>query len=302
MNFQKSLIILLLLSLNVIISGCSDESNGPFELPENVHLKNHGLFDPFLADHLLESPLKQPFFWDDSLVTLCRIKKLEIVRKGNKKPDDIAERFEYLFDLSGRTTSFYFYNFEITDKIYSEVRFKYSNNSLQRLDTPVFLGKNMSQWLEIDENDTLTLLLRKKSGKEGDTTFIYHSKGIVQARIEKLGTFVSKVQFYLPSNKPISVLRGFLSRCRITHDEFLLAEKTVTFTDNNIPQRSFYLSENFVKGDLTEEWKYGNFGELSAYKKYINNTCVKDITFTYSKDKLLRSFENNRLVYEINYQ
>jgi hypothetical protein len=75
-----------------------------------------------------------------------------------------------------------------------------------------------------------------------------------------------------------------------------------TLTTKSIPQRLFFLSEDFVKGDHSEELKSGNFGELSAHKKYINNICVKDITFSYSKDKLLKSFEKNRLVCEINYE
>ena len=75
-----------------------------------------------------------------------------------------------------------------------------------------------------------------------------------------------------------------------------------TLTTKSIPQCSFFLSEDFVKVDLNEEWKSGNFRELSAHKKYINNTSVKDITFSYSKDKLLKSFEKNRLVCEINYE
>ncbi len=302
MTKKNTFVFLTLLSIKLLFIGCSVESNGAFELPDNVHIEKFGLFNPYLADNLMESPLKQPFFWNDSLVSLGRIKKLEIIRKGNKKPHDIAERFEYLFDLSGRTTSFYFYNFEITNKIYSEVRFRYSNKKLIKLESPVFLGRNMSQIVDIEQRNTLTLIARKKTGKDGDTTFIYHSKGVIQARIEKLGNFVSKIQFYLPSNKPVSVLKGFLKRSNVTQEDFLLAEKTVTFTERNMPQRSFYLTENFVKGDLTEEWHYGNFGELSTYKKYINNTCVKDMKFNYSKDKLLRSFENNRSVYEVNYQ
>jgi hypothetical protein len=296
-----SVIVLFLLSVCLGIVSCSTDQDEVYALPADVHLNHYQQFDPILTDYLLESPLKHPFIWNDSIVSLCRMKKIEIVRKGNKKPDDVAERFEFLFDLAGRPTSFYFYNYELSKSIYSEVKFRYNGNSLELL-SPIFLGKNSDQSVNIKESDTLTLMVRKKKGNTGDSTFIFTSNGKQLARIEKLGTFVSRVQFYLPSNKPISSLKSILKRSGIKSEEFLLAEKTVTFTENYIPQRSYYLNENFIKGDLTEEWFYGNFGELSAYKKYINNTCVKDMKFNYSKDKVLRSVENNRLIYEVNYQ
>lgn len=302
MNNINFLYFLNILLFCFTLKSCSSDPNGTFELPQDVHLKSYGQFDPILADYLMESPFKQPFFWNDSLVSLCNIKKIEIVRKGNKKPDDIAERIEYLFDLSGRATSFYFYNYELSNDLYSEVKFIHNKQDRSKLESPVFLGKKTKQYMDILPQDKCTLFVRKKSGNDGDSTFLYHQNGLPTLRIEKLGTFVSKVQFYLPANKPFTVLKDLLRESGMSEEDFLLAEKTVTFTENNIPQRSFYLNENFIKGDLTEEWFYGNFGELEAYKKYINNTCVKDMKFYYSKDKLLRSFENNRLKYDVNYQ
>jgi hypothetical protein len=285
----------------ILFASCSGGANDQYVLPKEVHLNSYNFFDPLYADHIVESPLKNPFFWNDSLIELCGIKRIEIILKGNKRPDDLAERHEYNYGFQGETKSFLFYNFEFTDKIYSEVSFKYAEKQLTRLDSPIFLGEKSNQSLFIHKNKGRTECIRKRNGSEGDTTFVYYKNNKPQIIIEKLGQFVSKIHFYINIDQPVNVIRTLMKDKGISPEEFLLAEKTMTFIEDEMPVKSFMLNEELVKGDLTEEWIYENGKKLTQYKKYINNTCVKDVFLKYSPDKLLRSFDLNRKHYEIIY-
>lgn len=293
--------IFLIFPILVLLAACTGMKKKEYQLPSKVNLSTYGFFDPFYAELLIDPPLRSYYMWNDSLLSLCGIFHMEFIHRGVKSPVDIHEKTDYQFNRSGFPLSYTYYNFEISPKIYTQIDFNTHKNGVISYDVPLFFGKKDKQSVSVRRNINKLISIRKKENLVNDSSFVYFENNKATVSVEKMGNFVSKVHFILDIHKSLSGLKSLLQKCNINPEEFLLAEKTLTFTEQGLPQKSYNISENFIKEDLTAEWIYENNKKLSNFKKYINNHLVKDISFKYSEDKVLRSFTVNRKLYEIHY-
>lgn len=285
----------------VIFSSCISENDNKYILPANVQLSTFSFINPLFVESLMSPPLKFGDVWNDSLLALSKIYQIEFVFKGEKSPDHIAEKFEYQFNKLGQIAEFSYKNLEVSTSLFSKVENIYKNNELLSIHVPLFYGKKGEQKIDIVKRKNHILYIRNKENSIKDTTFIYLKNNIPYLLVHKLGDFVSKIHFILDINKPLDDVKNQIESFNISTEQLLLAEKTVTFTEKSLPQKSYQINEFFVKENLTEEWIYENNKKLIGFKKYINNQAVKEFYFNYSDDKILRSFTYNQKVYEVNY-
>lgn len=285
----------------LFLASCTGIEKKEYQLPKKISLSSYGFFDPFYAEQILEPPLRSFNMWDDSLLSLCGIYHIEFINRGVKSPVDIHEKADYQFNRSGFPINYTYYNFELSQDVYTQIEFNTLKKGVVSFNVPIFYGKKDKQFVNVTKTAECLLSVRKKENLEFDSSFVYFEDNKPVVYIEKIGNFVSKVHFILDIHKSLSGLKGLLPKYHITADEFLLAEKTITFTEQNLPKKSYHITENFIKEELTAEWNYENNKKLTNFRKYINNHLVKDISFNFSDDKVLRSFTYNRKQYEIHY-
>jgi hypothetical protein len=273
-----------------------------YSLPSKVSLSTYGFFDPIYAEQLVEPPLKSFNMWNDSLLSLCGIFNIEIIHRGIKSPEDLHEKSDYQFNRIGLPVSYSYFNFELSSATaYTKAHFTTDHNGINTITIPIFFGLKEQQKISVKQSSDRLISVRTKKNLVQDSSIIIYKNTIPVVYIDKLGDFVSKVHFVLDIHKSLSELKSIFKVCNIKPEEFLLAEKIVTFTEAGFPQKSYHISENFIKGELIAEWIYENNKKLTHFRKYINNHIVKDFSFVYSEDKVLRSFTYNRKQYEIHY-
>ena len=294
-------IYFLPISLLLFLGSCASNENTQYELPNTVQLSSSPLFNPIFIENFMDAPIKVGNIWNDSLISLCRINKIQFVYKGEKNPDNIAETYMNLFNQHGQIQEYSYFNFELSTTEFTEIIFGYKKNKLISMSTPVFFGQKKDQKISVSENEDCLILVKNKMDAAQDSTFIYSKNGQTVLIIEKLGDFISKINFILDIKKPVVSVKYWIKRLNISDEQFLTADRIVTFTEHNLPQKVYYLTENLVKEYLSSEWIYENNKKLVGYKKYINNQIVKEFSFDYSEDKIMRSFIFNKKVYEIKY-
>ncbi|MEY3235972.1 MAG: hypothetical protein RI883_73 [Bacteroidota bacterium] len=294
-------VCLLSVALLLFLVSCTAVEESNYELPKTVQLSTYSLLNPMFVEEFLEAPLKIGNIWNDSLISLCRINKIQFVYKGEKNPDNIAETHINTFNQHGQIKEYSYSNFELSKTEFTKINFEYSEDIMTSINSSLFFGQKKNQNISIIRNDECIILIKTKKSAAPDSTFIYSKNVQPTVIVEKLGDFISKINFVLDVKKPVVSVRSWIKRLNISEEQFLSADRYLTFTDNGMPQKSYHLTENLVKEYLSNEWIYENNKKLIGYKKYINNQIVKEFSFNYSEDKLMRSFTFNKKVYEVKY-
>jgi len=285
----------------VCLLSCNPDKPAEFQLPYNVNLNSYGFYDLINIEQIIDPPFKSTESWNDSLLKLCRIRKINFTRTGVKNPDNIAEKIQFNFNESGKLKSFDHSNNEIsaTNRTYITFLKSEENKSIFKVDE--YFGNKSNILVEQENYPELSVYRRiSEQNTKEENRSIYHNNKLI-LKIEKHGDFVSRVQFIQDISLPIKTLEANLDHAHISFEEFLLAEKLVTFTENGLPQKSYLIDENFVKGNLCQEWIYEGRKKLIGYKKYVNGVCIKDMEFEYSNDKILKQLIIDQNIYSISY-
>lgn len=289
--------LILLFSLN----SCSDKKVDEFVLPASTHLSSTVFFDPILTEYLLEPPLKYGVLWNRELLSQSKIFRIKLTSFGMLSPTSPSEEIEYLFDRKGKFEKYSYFNFKFSDSVYSEIVGDYFNGELISFKSPLFFGKVQNSKVKVRNLKDQIQYISINENAMNDTTFIFlkNKKPLVIA--EKLGKYVSKIQFVCENNCSDSQINSWIRILGISKENWINTDKIIIQTENSLPQKAYRINADLKKSEIYAEWTYDNSEKLIAYKKYLKGNCVLDFTFDYSKDKVMRSFRLNRKRYEIQY-
>ena len=287
-----------LIFLVFFVISCGRNEKVPFELSDKVHLSDYNMISPFLIEQLNEPPLKYPSAWNDSLLKLTGIHAIKISAKGMKNPDDPSESILFRYDENGRLTGFEQMRFDLSKEPFTTLSFSGKTGRLTR-----YFGENVQQELKCITLQNRLIFTRNRSPKFIDSTIMYGSVQKPSLIIEKSGKFLSRINVILEESEPVRKFGSVVASLNLTPSEIGNAEKIVTYVDDNYrPIRSYLLTEELIQTAMTAEWIYENHKKPVACKKYVNGSLVKEYTFNYSEDKLLRSFIFNRISYQAEYR
>ena len=282
----------------LILSACVGNNKNEFTLPNDIHLSDYQLISPFFIEQLNEIPVKFNESWNDSIVRLAGIYSITITSKGMKNPDELAEKSIFKFAKEGSLMSFEHFNFEIDSKPQSVINFSKKKGVLR-----TYFGENINQPLSTISTDFGKVFIRSRSSNVSDSTFLYGTNLRPKLIFEKSGGRISKLNIIISEDQPIGAAKELLVLAGLNAESIFYAEKSVTYVDNNYrPLKSYMIDEDFIQTALVAEWQYENHKKLIAYRKFVNSSAVKEYSFTYSDDKLLRSFVFNRMNYKVEYR
>jgi hypothetical protein len=290
-------ILILTFSFSLLLNSCIEGPKHNYSLPSNVSLSEYTLYNPFFIDQLNETPFQFGNIWNDSLLKTAGINRIKFITKGLKNPEDTSELIQFSFNEKFELSTFNFTQFEVSKTPICQASFNGNNGKLNR-----YFGENVNQKLERKHEKTRVLQLRERKNGIWDTTFIYGSLDRPTAIIEKSGTFISHINLIIKEGEALNRTKEILASLSIEMSDLLNAEKNVTYVDQNYrPQRTYLIDESFVQTNLVAEWEYENNKKLVGFKKFVNLSPIKEYSFNYTDDKLLRSFEFNRVKFTVEY-
>jgi len=284
-------------TLLVILGSCIERPKHNYSLPSNTSLSEYSLYNIYFIDQLNETPFQFGDIWNDSLLRISGINRIRFIAKGLKNPDDTSELIQYSFNKKFALSHFAYTQFDVSKTPICEAKFDNNTGKLN-----LYFGENVNQTLKrIEENNRIVQLRERKNGI-WDTTFIYGSMERPYAIVEKSGNFISHINLIIKEGEPLKNTKNILKLINIEMPELINAEKNVTYIDQNYrPQRSYLIDESFVQTNLVAEWEYENNKKLISFKRFVNASPIKEYTFHYTEDKLLRSFEYNRVKFKVEY-
>jgi hypothetical protein len=290
-------ILILTFSFALLFHSCIEGPKHNYSLPSNVSLSEYTLYNPFFIDQLNETPFQFGNIWNDSLLKIAGINRIKFIAKGLKNPEDTSELIQFSFNTEYDLSTFNYTQFEVSKTPICQASFNGVNGKLDR-----YFGENVNQKLERKNEKTRILQLRERKNGVWDTTFIYGSLDRPYAIIEKSGTFISHINLVIKEGEALNRTKEILASLSIEMSDLLNAEKNVTYVDQNYrPQRTYLIDESFVQTNLVAEWEYENNKKLIGFKKFVNSSPIKEYSFNYTDDKILRSFEFNRVKFTVEY-
>lgn len=290
-------IFFLVLPFTLLFHSCIERPKHDFALPPNVSLSEYTLYNLFFIDQLNETPFQFGNIWNDSLLKTAGINRIKFIAKGLKNPEDTSELVQYSFNQKFELSTFSYTQFEVAKTPICFASFKKDNGILNR-----YFGEDVNQKLERVIEKNRILQLRERKNGVWDTTFIYGSLNQPYAIVEKSGVFISHINLIIKEGEALNKTKEILASLNIQMSELLNAEKNVTYVDQHYrPQKTYLIDESFVQTNLVAEWEYENNKKLIGFKKFVNTSPIKEYSFKYTDDKLLRSFEFNRVKFTVEY-
>jgi len=286
----------LIVPFAFLFTSCKSESND-YKLDKSVQLSEYGLISPFYIEQLTEAPIRQFHGWNDSLLSLCKINTIQIVAHGMKNPDAAAELASFHFTASGQINQYRYFKYELGQEPFTQVNFKTNKAIVTR-----YFGEKVDQLLEIEKTREGHKQSWIRSNGSSETLYIIGTLQRPVLLLSYSGDRLSKCTVIVNVNDPLRTVAKRLKENGVDQSELLYAEKAVLYVDEKYqPLEMYQFNENFVQTGLLAEWIYENHKKLTAYRRYINGTCVKEFSFNYNDDRLLNSFEYNRIRYSVKY-
>lgn len=296
-NMKKIGFLLFSVLLFHLVS-CVDGDPLPFELPKTVQLSNYQNISLFFIEQLNEDPIKQVPAWNDSILKLAGIHSIKITAKGMKNPDDISESIYFSFDKDGKLNGFQHIKLDVSKEPLTTIEINDKKGKLVS-----YFGEKVDQDLMIEDFNLGKRFIRYRTDQLKDTFTVIGSIEKPLVILEKSGNHLSRVNVIIRENEPVKKMESILKKLEIDSTELFHAEKNITYVDEHYrPLRSYLIGENYVQTSLVAEWHYESHKKLTAYKRFVNSSPIKEYEFEYSEDKLLRSFIYNRIHYFVDYQ
>lgn len=283
-------------SLVFLFASCKSESS-EFQLEPSVHLSEYGLISPFYIEQLVESPIRQFHGWNDSLLKICKVSKIKIIAHGMKNPDAEAELSSYHFTSNGKVNQYRYFKYELSADPFTQINYTNQTGIIR-----TYFGEKVKQSVQTENSNDLYTQVWTRDKGSNELLKIIGSKEKPSLLLSYSGDRLSKCTVVLHEKKPLNTVVEILKDNKIAVEDLTFAEKTVLYVDDKyMPLEMYQFNEDFVQTALSAEWVYEDHKKLTAYRRYINGTCVKEFTFGYSDQRLLTSFEYNRVRYSVLY-
>jgi hypothetical protein len=286
----------LFASLALLFASCKSESND-FQLKSSVDLSEYGLISPFYIEQLVESPIRQFHGWNDSLLKICNVKEIKIIAHGMKNPDAEAELASYHFTSNGKINQYRYFKYELSEDPFTQINYRNQVGSIK-----TYFGEQVNQSIQTENSNQLYSQLWSRGKGSDELLKIIGSKEKPVLLLSYSGDRLSKCTVVLHEKKPLRTIVEILKDNEIAIEDLTFADKAVLYVDDKyMPLEMYQFNEDFIQTSLLAQWVYENHKKLTAYRRYINGTCVKEFTFAYSDQRLLTSFEYNRVRYSVLY-
>jgi hypothetical protein len=295
MDFKK--LIFFYFFLHFIIFSCSEN-----KMFKNKSKSSHNnLFNPYHIDQLFNTPNNFGSFWISKNVKQLNINKINIILKGGNNTDNILDKYSYQFDLKGNNKAYNHCNFSSQNEEINKTSFEYANNKLNKINIYKYFGVGNFPPVKAHYLDKYTVFCKSKGNGKNDSLFFYPSVENPKLIVDKIGKFINHMEVIIRYGATKKEIVNQINSFYPYLSEFDLAEKTITYTKNDLPFESYHLGDNWSQLQRSQLWEYNKFNQVILFKEWMNGTLIKDINILYNENALPKKIIFNRKKYIIIY-
>jgi hypothetical protein len=289
--------ILFFFSPILFLLSCSGNSN---EKNENIGFRKN-IFNPFHVDQIFNTPNNFGSFWVSNNVKQLNVNKINLILKGGDNPDNVLEKYVYEFNSKGQNNNYSYFNFSTQKEAINETNFEYSDNLLSKINIYKYFGVGNLPPLKVYYSDNYTVFCKSKANGKNDSLFFYPSVDNPKLIVDKIGKFVNYMEVIIKHGATKKEILNQISAYQPYLSEFDLAEKTITYTKNNLPFESYHLGDNWTQLQRSQYWEYNKFNQVILFKEWLHGTLIKDINILYNENSLPKKIIFNRKKYILIY-
>jgi hypothetical protein len=288
---------LFLLFLTILTFGSCVSSDKEFRIQEDKIPGDFSIISPFFIEQLNDVPLKSISGWNETMINSCGIKGVTVTALGLKNPEDAAEEFIFHFDPKGEISGFEQKKYDNGPDLFTSIEYREKSANVKR-----HFGKDVQQKVFFTRDKDRFIQVWQRSPEISDSVIIYGTTLRPEIIMFRTAGRISKINFVLREDDPISEIKNTLRNIGVETQDLVFSEKVVTYVDENYrPQRSYEFNDELVQTNRVAEWRYENHRKLIGYTRFINNSPLKEYSFEYSDQKLLKSFVCNRIRHAVKY-
>lgn len=299
MKLKLSYPYLALSLLFLFVSACSSKDKH-IDAVENS-LKYNAV-NPFYIDKLVNPPLNYGSIWFPEFIKKITINQLSVVLKGGKNPEDVYEKQVYKFNEAGNLTDNEFYHYVISDQVQNQVHYHYSSSIIRKIDVFKYLGNSNQAPVFVQKNEKCEFYYKPKFNQKNDTLFFYPSMNKPEVIIQKIGNIINHMEVIVDKGASADYFMNRIKQIDSTLLSFEIADKIITYTENNLPIESFQLTNNWNVMEMIKKWEYNKFNQPIAFYEWLHGTKIKDISIKYNENALPKKYIFNKKTYTLIYK
>ena len=284
-----------------LLFSCVGEIDNSYHLPRKTELITNFIIDPLEIGSIAEPPMRMAHIWNDSIIRLMKVHKLELLTYGGQNPDAIHDKLELVFTDKGQLKSFK--SKRANEKILlNDFVISYPKKNEERIGIRKLLGVERTvNIINTKDEEGNWISVRISPNNKKDTLREYRFGKESKLTIDKIGDKISLIHIVIPVTRSINEAKQFIHNLGLTQEDLQFAQLKITYLKKGLPISTYALSIDWAQKGLVQSWDYLDEKIVTRYKEFINNNLIKDYTFNYTEDYVLRSIDTKEKVYTIHY-
>ena len=273
---------LILLSL-VFVSACSNNKTETNEKNEKLPVFFKGnLFNPIYLSALFDSPNNFGPVWDTEKVETLKINKIVLFVKGGRYKNNLSEKLTYTFNSTSKTLDFSHFLYNVSTAPFSSSTFNYkSNGDLEKIDVNTFMQVGNIPPVFLLKDSIKTTVITSRNNNDFDSLVFYPNIEKPTLIVEILNSKINSIEIFAKKGSSRQQIREIAQTLDSSLNIFILAEKSVTFMENNLPIETIHLNGDWQKLDKFKQWEYNEYSQPTTYTERLNGTLIKSIEIKY---------------------
>jgi hypothetical protein len=236
---------------------------------------------------LFEAPNNFGPIWNAEAIETLKINKISFYVKGGKYKNNLSEKLTYIFGDEGKALNFNHFLYNISTESFSNSGFTYnSNGKLEKIDVFRFQEFGNIPPVLFNHDSIKTTAITSRNNDDFDSLIFYPTIEKPQIIVEIVNHKVNSVEIFISKGSNSTQIQALAKTIDSSLAIFDLAEKTVTFLENDLPISSFHLDAQWKKQEQSKTWEYNENMQPVRYVERLHGTLVKNIEISYDENNL----------------
>lgn len=241
-----------------------------------------------------------PFIFNQS--ASHKLSKANYYVKNGRLPNNISEKFTYLFDAEGRLSSLAHFSQIAYSQPYTDFIFHFSGNKIVKMDLIKYMQTLNQPPYTYTSDSTRSVIIVPKTELFNDSTYFYPSFESPKLTYTRSNNKTIEVNFYFPIGTELEEIKKEVeaSKNQTQIDDFTYIY--ITYTDNDLPIETVEMSAKFDYSSKIRSWEYNSDWLPIRYKEYMLSNLIKDLSIEYNQQQLPNYLRLNKKVFYAHYE
>jgi hypothetical protein len=291
-------------SLAMIALACNNNSTTLSSSKKKSSLEQnkstHLFLNPYFLPNFLEDiDIKYyPFIFNAN----TGLNKANYFVKNGRLPNNISEKYTYLFNSSGKLNSLSHFSQATNYQPYTDFIFHYSADNISKMEIIKYMQNVNQPPIQYIQDSLYSLIIEPKTEFNNDSTYFFPSFENPKLIYTRSNNKTIEATFYFPQGTSMEAVKKEILNAnhQVKLDDFTYLY--VTYTDNNLPIETLELTQDLEYFNKIRTWEYNSNWQPIRYREYLMSNLIKDLSIEYNKKSQPTYIQMNKKVFYAYYE